>query len=172
MVFKFATLLSVFFLIIFILAGEKKTNKVSDQIAPVTQHPAPDVNESTPQRVRDLTKIIHALERYKLDNRQYPISSNGGDGWDGLYTISGVASEQWIAGLAPKYIDKLPSDPRMNESENDQYIYRSNGANYKLIAYNPDDCEQVKKLFPTLIDPLRDCFAYGFWTKKAAIDNW
>lgn len=164
MVFKFATLLSVFFLIIFILVGEKQTNKASDQIVPVTQYPAPDINESTPQRVRDLTKIIHALERYKLDNKQYPISSIG---WDGLYTIYGVASEQWIAGLVPKYLDRLPSDPRNNNSGDDQYLYKSNGANYKLVAHSPDDCEQIKQVFPTLIDPVRDCWAYGFWTKNA-----
>jgi len=164
MLYKFATLLLVFFLIIFILAGEKEAAKVSDQIVPVTQYPAPDINESTPQRVRDLTKIIHALERYKLDNKQYPISSNG---WDGLYTIYGVASEQWIAGIVPKYLDRLPSDPRNNNSGDNQYFYRSNGANYKLIAHTPDDCEKIKQLFPTLIDPSRDCWAYGFWTKNA-----
>ncbi|UUA71430.1 type II secretion system protein GspG [Cellvibrio sp. QJXJ] len=156
----------ILFLISFISACEKGSNKTSDQIIPVTQYPAPEINESTPQRIRDLTEIIYALERYKLDNRQYPISSNG---YDGLYTDHGVASEQWIKGLVPKYLEKLPSDPRRTDSGNHQYIYRSNGANYKLITLNPNDCEQVKKLFPTLIDPLRDCWAYGFWTKNAAL---
>lgn len=162
---KLPILCSVIFFSIFGFGCEKKTRQVSDQVTPKTQYPAPEITESTPQRVRDLTAIIYALEKYKLDNRKYPISSNG---YDGLHTDYGRASEKWIEGLVPKYLDKLPSDPRKNESGNDQYIYRSNGANYKLIAHNPDDCEQVKKLFPNIVDPLRDCWAYGFWTKKAA----
>jgi hypothetical protein len=155
----------IFFLATCMSACEKVPPKASGKIIPVTQYPAPDIDQSTPQRVRDLVKIIYALERYKLDNRQYPISSAG---YDGIYTNHGVASQQWIAGLVPKYLDRLPSDPRNSSSGDEQYMYRSNGANYKLIAHNPDDCEKIKQLFPTLIDPSRDCWAYGFWTKNAA----
>jgi hypothetical protein len=55
----------------------------------------------------------------------------------------------------------------MHTDNTQQYIYNSNGADYKLISNYPEDCDSVKRMNPALIDPTRNCWVYGFWTKGA-----
>lgn len=117
--------------------------------------------------VRHLLQLAYALERYKIDHWSYPISSNGSKAWDGIKSDFGESREDWIKGLVPKYIEVLPRDPRMLDNGTQQYLYMSNGANYKLIAYLPSNCELVKLSYPSLIDPKRGCQAFGFWTDGA-----
>lgn len=118
------------------------------------------------KRYEDLTIIKKTLERYYLENGKYPVST----GYDGLYTKWGYEGKKWINGLIPNYIESLPRDPRNTSDASKQYLYKSNGKEYKLIAHNPEDCTTVKAKHPKLIDPKRDCWAYGFWTKDAK--NW
>lgn len=119
--------------------------------------------------VRDLLEIAYALELYKRDHQSYPVSSTGAAGWDGIVNRAGESREDWIEGLVPDYLKKLPRDPRMLEDYEHQYLYMSNGANYKLIAYNPSNCDLVERSYPWLIDPKRKgCQAYGFWTNRAS----
>lgn len=134
----------------------------------VAQQPLSRIGEDTIKEVNDLLKIVYALERYKLDYRRYPISSNYGVGWDGALSSYGESREDWIRELVPKYIDVLPRDPRMLSDGRRQYIYRSNGANYKLIVHGAFNCQLVKNTYPFLVDPVRDCFSYGFWTEGGA----
>lgn len=163
----FATIL----LIGFIASGCDLDSRGGDNSSPIipttTVIPLP-VDSSTPQRVADLTEIVIALEKYKRDNRSYPITFNTAEEWDRFVSASGDVNEKWISGLVPKYIDALPRDPRMNNNVKHQYAYRSNGANYKLLAVYPDDCKEVAKRYPELVDPKRSCTAYGFWTRNAA----
>lgn len=149
---------------------DKESKTAAQPIVPKTEYPLPIINSETPPRIVDLSEIAFALERYKLDHRQYPVSSSVKNGFDGLLTDYGLASADWIPGLVPNYLDMLPADPRANGIASEQYYYRSNGANYKLIAHNPDDCYEVQKTHPELIDPVRNCWAYGFWTVPAR--NW
>ena len=119
-------------------------------------------------RISDLGIIAYALEKYKLKYKMYPISSEGGKGWDGLYSDYGVSKIDWIEGLVPEFLPSLPRDPRLLTHGSYQYLYRSNGANYKLISHGPDDCKEVFKAFPQIVDPVRHCWAYGYWTPKSA----
>jgi hypothetical protein len=114
----------------------------------------------------DLNRIRKALAEYYRDNKRYPTSS----GLDGLYTNYGRSGEDWIQGLAPGYIEALPRDPRYTSDGDKQYFYISNGADYKLISHLAEDCEIAAKLDPELVDPVRNCWAYGYWTEGAA--NW
>lgn len=116
------------------------------------------------QRMQDLQSIKSALERYFADHGKYPVS----EGWDGLLTKWGKSGKDWIPGLAPNYLPELPRDPRMSKNAGAQYIYKSNGRSYKLIAHTPEDCDQVKRIHPELIDPKRVCRAYGYWSNEAA----
>lgn len=141
--------------------------KIAQQpVVPKTQQQYFYLNDSAPKRVVDLTKLAFALEKYKQKNKSYPISSEKGKGWDGLYTKYGRSSENWIEGLAPTYIKKLPRDPRKNTSTSQQYLYRSDGANYKLLAYF--NCQELSGLYQAMTDPRRKCLAYGYWTPRAA----
>lgn len=140
-----------------------------DVVIPTTVVVPEPVNSFTPERLVDLSNIVFALEIYKREHRSYPISANSGESWDSLFVESGgIANENWIKGLAPKYIDVLPTDPRKSSEYDQQYRYRSDGANYKLLSLRPDDCQYVKSILPKVIFHLGECWAYGFWTQGAA----
>lgn len=115
------------------------------------------------KRLEDLNKLKIALENYYKDNGKYPISQ----GFDGIYTKWGYSGNDWIKGLSPKYINELPIDPRNTKDANLQYLYKSNGKDYKLISHSPEDCKSVEKINKDFIDPSRKCWAYGLWTERA-----
>lgn len=119
------------------------------------------------QALQDLYSLTYALEQYKIKYREYPISSSSGTGWDGLYSDYGDSREDWIEGISPEFLPVLPRDPRENQIPNQQYLYKSNGAHYKLISHSPENCKEIQKNYPQLIDPRRNCWAYGYWTHKA-----
>jgi|SRR5690554_2758053 len=139
-----------------------------DVVSPKTKQTVIDPEEARFSRVSDLGLIAYALEKYKIKYRVYPISSDGGQGWDGLYSDYGLSRVDWIEGLVPEFLPALPRDPRMLNYGSLHYLYRSNGAHYKLISHSPDDCNEVFKVYPQIIDPARHCWAYGYWTHQAA----
>jgi prepilin-type N-terminal cleavage/methylation domain-containing protein len=54
------------------------------------------------------------------------------------YTYQTVNPNDWIPGLAPKYIPELPIEPSSKQicgSRDPDYLYMSNGKHYKLLAY-------------------------------------
>lgn len=114
-------------------------------------------------RISHLKSIIRALNAYYSETGSYPLT----EGWNGLYTSWGASGENWIPGLVPLYLNKLPRDPRMNTDPATQYLYRSNGADYKLISHSPADYDQVSSIYPGLIDQNPQRQAYGFWTENA-----
>lgn len=121
-------------------------------------------------RVANLYLIVEALNKYKNDHHQYPISNNKGNDWSSIYTTTDTAHENWIEGLAPKYILQLPVDPRQSTNKLEQYAYQSDGANYKLVAFYPPDCAEVYAINPKMLVTVGNkCVGYGFWTKRA---NW
>lgn len=128
------------------------------------------LNESTPQRITDLTNIAAALVKYKKEHKSYPISKSDNDDWEAKITKSGVDTTTWIRGLSPVYLNSLPVDPRKNNIYYNQYMYKSNGVYFKLIATYPEDCNEIRILFPKMIAPQGNCAAYGYWSQKA--ENW
>ncbi|MBF0481010.1 MAG: hypothetical protein HQK81_03610 [Desulfovibrionaceae bacterium] len=115
------------------------------------------------KRLDDFRGIKRLLERYRHDNGGYPVTNE----FIGLYANGHTASPAWIPGLVPSYTRALPRDPRQDDDPAHQYLYNSDGKDYKLIAHNVEDCEAVKKTRPQLIDPVRDCRAYGIWSSGA-----
>lgn len=122
----------------------------------------------TEQRLSDLTIVKDALQRYKLAHNEYPKST----GWDGLNSKWGEDTDVWVKGLAPEFLPKLPLDPEHDTANPPQYLYRSNGIDYKLLAHQPRDCDTVRRTNPEMVDPARDrngrCRAYGYWTTAAS----
>lgn len=52
-------------------------------------------------------------------------------------------------------------------------LYRSDGRDYKLVAYRSGDCFMARILDPPLVDPVRsagsvDCIYHGYWTPGGA----
>ena len=124
-------------------------------------------------RAANLIMIEHALEKYRNDHGGYPItgSVNGrlvfyGIGWNS-------DDPNWIPGLVPNYLDRLPVDPRKATIKNAQYIYASNGSAYKIVSMLPEDCWFAVLLRPWLRDPVRSpshkgiCQAYGIYSPGA-----
>lgn len=160
--------LSIFF------HGCSKDVKLEENInvPPKIKQPLDTTIISRYPRLIDLTNIAFALEKYKGDHRSYPLSSGNGDhwtdkNWDSILKNSSEINTEWIAGLVPKYIAELPIDPRQDGIPEHQYIYKSNGANYKLIALNPEDCKQIRELVPIFFDERFEGCNYGIWTPNA-----
>lgn len=124
---------------------------------------------TTKQRLSDLQAVKAALEKYHQANGAYPVSS----AWDGLHSQWGESTEEWIQGLAPTYIATLPLDPTHDNPKPSQYLYRSDGKDYKLIAHHTNDCDEIRRKESGLVDSVRNkddggCWGYGYWTEGAA----
>lgn len=99
------------------------------------------------QRKADLKELQSAVELYKNENGRYPVGCNGPDVWSGQKGTNyacGDGSSQYINGLAPGYIRKLPTDPRLNGNESGYvYVTNADGSVYKLMAKNTVESEIV-----------------------------
>lgn len=110
----------------------------------------------------DLQRLQSALESFRRDAGTYPVAQYRSLGQPG------VSPDDWIPGLAPRYLAHLPRDPRLSGRSNLQYIYISDGNDYKIIVHGPEDFGIVSKLHPEMIDPRRSTFSYAVWTQGAA----
>lgn len=153
--------------------GKLDDSKGMVEVHPSTvQRVSEDIVNQNP-RLADLAVIAIALEKYKQDHRSYPLSSGAvshwiDKKWDSIIDKNGEHNPNWIEGLVPEYLPSLPVDPRKDAVATHQYSYKSNGANYKLVVLNPDDCVSVKLAAPEFVDHrLGKCNAYGFWTPRA-----
>ncbi|TVM17297.1 hypothetical protein DPQ33_08915 [Oceanidesulfovibrio indonesiensis] len=115
-------------------------------------------------RYYDFRSIRKALQAYKEKYGSYPVSSGG---WDGVKTLWGKEGKDWIPGLVPEFLPALPRDPRGNDNPTEQYLYKSDGIDYKLLAHRAEDSFAVRQVLPSLADPRRE-LAYGIWTSGAA----
>jgi hypothetical protein len=66
--------------------------------------------------------------------------------------------------LVPDYLTHLPRDPALVSDPNRQYLYRCDGHDFKLLCHGAEDCDAVRSFRPGILDPVRDGWAYGFWT--------
>jgi hypothetical protein len=122
------------------------------------------------RRLADLDSLKTALERYHQNMGSYPGSADAGTSWNGVGWKGAV--EDWLPGLAPSFIPGLPADPRGSENPYNQYVYKSDGRDYKLLSLVPEDCDLIVRQRPSMSDPARNvynqCYAVGFWTPGAA----
>jgi hypothetical protein len=122
-------------------------------------------------RLADMSTLRDALERHRADNGQYPKSdkTSGDYDWTGI-GWHGVDSN-WLPDLVPKYLKALPRDPRNTDIAAANYIYRSNGTDFKLLTLLTPECSFTAWLNPKMGDPVRNtesyCQAYGYWTPGA-----
>jgi len=112
--------------------------------------------------VADLTAIRNALNAYYADNGTYPVGNVS------VNDASHPPKDRWIPGLVPKYLAAVPTDPRGLPAANRQYLYMSDGRQYKIISHGSEDATYGSKARPDLVDPLRPTHAFGFWTSGFA----
>lgn len=118
------------------------------------------------QRLADLDALRRALEACKAATGRYPANA----AFAGFLAGPGKSDPDWIPGLAPRYAPTLPRDPARSDDPAVQYLYHSDGQDFKLLAHGGGDCALARKTDPALVDPARNCWAWGYWTPGAA--NW
>jgi hypothetical protein len=147
-----------------------KDNKtVSTKDSNIDQSRAETTISATPQEIRltDLKEVNEALEAFHEAKGYYPSTQSN---WVGsIWVREGLTTaDDWLPELSPVWIPSLPIDPSNSKaSDGPQYIYASDGVDYKLIAYRTGDCE-LAMVGPVKVDPRRKsatgCFGYGYWT--------
>lgn len=98
-------------------------------------------------RRSDLRSLQIAIELYKSDNGRYPEGCRGDGVWSGQTDSSYACASgnQYIVGLAPKYIQTLPIDPKPLSTADSGYLYtvNSDGTVYKIMVKNTVESEVV-----------------------------
>ena len=102
-------------------------------------------------RAFDLMALQSGLERYFIGHQKFPLA-------DKPLNAQGATScsQEW-ATLAETLNTTLPKDPQQNCSTQ-WYAYRSDGKNYKIIAF-PEQCD--RNIAQQLNDPTRPCSTDG-----------
>ncbi len=115
-----------------------------------------------------LETVRTALEEYYTVNGKYPISEN----WDGVDSLWGKSTEDWIPGITPHYISKLPRiDEFVLIGEEASILYNSNGEEFKLIILNGELIDFALEYGEKYIDPKRGD-SVGVWSKSyGLVDN-
>lgn len=113
------------------------------------------------RRLGDLQRVGNALAAYKQQHGRYPLQGEK----NLVIGLDPAASE--FSKLVPSLLAQLPRDPRLLADPNRQYLYFSNGTDFKFITHGPEDMGFVQKKMPTLVDPRRPQHAYGIWTAGA-----
>lgn len=142
-------------------------------------------------RKQSLVQLRNALQMYFADNGSFPVtdeSINGG--WygsepDDTYTVEDL---DYIPGLAPQYISKLPRDPRGGDSKiidngNGQcvsedgsvnskaaFLYKSDGTRYKLLSHCAP--EGVMSTSDVFYDPQRSNWAWQVCSDETSCTTW
>jgi prepilin-type N-terminal cleavage/methylation domain-containing protein len=126
------------------------------------------------KRAADINSVSKALELYFTNNNSYPVASGW---WGGTGNCWGTVTNDWVPGLSPDYIKKLPLDPKPTACGT-VYLYTSNGTDYKVLAHVPENCENPN--MQNIKDPARDggpngsivdgnaCWGWSIYTPGAA----
>ena len=115
------------------------------------------------KRVQDLVTINDAVKAYHAKHGAYPKA-------DGLAGAS-ERGAAWIPGLSPDFIAEIPRDPLHSGAT--QYVYVSDGANYKLLAQGASlqgsaNVEVLGIKIDQTRNPTPQNAAFGFWTPDFA----
>lgn len=115
------------------------------------------------KRIQDLVTINDALKACLAKTGGVPKA-------DGLAGAN-ERGAGWIPGLSPDFLPELPLDPM--HSATTQYVYVSDGANYKLLAQGVSLVGSMNvevlgiKIDPTR-NPTQQNASFGFWTPPFA----
>lgn len=128
-----------------------------------TSAPPPDHRMVNRKRLQDLVTMNDALKAFHAKNGSYPKA-------EGLAGAN-ERGAAWIPGLSPEFLAQVPLDPLHSAAT--QYVYASDGANYKLLAQGVSLVGSGNvEVLGIKIDPTRNPTpqnaAFGFWTPAFA----
>ena len=106
-------------------------------------------------RIADLRRVKAALATYKARFGRYPAT---GDDWWGEapdFGSHGYGPAGYIPGLVPGYMKALPADPLRSSTTSSSlgYVYRSDGVDYKLLAWQSPEDPSSSSTFADPADP-------------------
>jgi prepilin-type N-terminal cleavage/methylation domain-containing protein len=91
-------------------------------------------------RQADLKMLQVAIESYKSKYGRYPTQTCGSTG--STFSSEGVCAE-YITGLSPEFIARLPRDPRRGTNPGFSYLTNANGTVYKAMVMGTVESEIV-----------------------------
>lgn len=108
----------------------------------------------------DIVRINEAIMLYNSENGRYPL----GNGTAASGCVSGTGN--FITGLQPEYISKMPEVPNYNGGANYYaYCWNGNGAEYKIIRLVLNGTvPAVEQSSDVAVDPNRGWRGWGFWS--------
>jgi prepilin-type N-terminal cleavage/methylation domain-containing protein len=85
-------------------------------------------------RIHDIKSIQGVVEAYNAEHGSYPMPANGSGNWSGLCSSFGSLTT-YVTGVSD-YMPQQPVDPKYKlPSDNHCYLYRSDGINYIILAW-------------------------------------
>ena len=123
------------------------------------------------RRLRFARALLKQLEVYRSRAGAYPVRSS----FSRLVGSDRAAIGQWFPELDEAARGQVPSRIDNNDNGIGQWLYRSNGQDFKLIYFEPSEREQqtILRKFRHLADPERTnpnvhrVGAYGLWSRGA-----
>jgi len=115
--------------------------------------------------VSDLKNTTQILELYKAQYGTYPTTSSS---WSFQGTnASAGARNGYISGLVPEFTASLP----INTDTSGEYVYNSNGTDYKIIKYKGSGIPASE--WNVVTTDMKDYLAavkdrYGYWSAGGA----
>lgn len=110
----------------------------------------------------DINTINKAILMYYADNGVYPGGSTQ-NCWTNLSTGTG----DFITGLVPKYLPKIPDTPNGSTGQNYYaYCFTANGTEYKVLRLVPggQTVPTVESSSDVHMDPTRPGRSWGLWS--------
>ncbi|ODP31257.1 hypothetical protein [Pandoraea sp. ISTKB] len=122
-------------------------------------------------RIREMYEIAKQLAHYKQEHGAYPAQVPPATNGTPYQQVMGekimpALVHGDIPGLFPQYMAR-PAAMQPGSPGAPEYLYLSDGEDYKLIYANPPDYAYAKQAHPALIDQERG--AYGIWTSGARL---
>jgi hypothetical protein len=120
-------------------------------------------------RLRFARKLKDALENYRAANGAYPLSPT-------FRPLKGTTRDDisaWLPELSSAAVQKLPRSIDNNSNGIGQWLYRSDGQDFKLIFHQPlpTEAELAFRFYTRYVDPERasqaTAGAFGYWSHGA-----
>ena len=124
----------------------------------------------------EMRQINQAIQMYYADNGSYPLcDTSNTTSYHSNYQWCGYAqSTNFILGLVPKYISKIPNMNYGSDTISDSYVYKSDGNDYKLIRNSGSEgLPSIERTNNSLADQnphqiVTNAYgAWGYWSDGA-----
>ena len=117
----------------------------------------------------DIVRINEAIMVYNSQTGRYPLGN--GSSASGCVTNQATGTGNFISGLAPSYINPMPTVPGFNGGANYYaYCWNGSGAEYKIVRLVPSGTvPSIEQTTDVTMDPYRGWRGWGFWSSGGSM---